>query len=140
MRLKTFLVIAAFIYLGFGIGLLSIPGPLMALYGLILDSWGQVIARILGTSLIAFALVFWLIRGSPISDASLAVIRASFLYNILDVPIIGFATVTGVMSPMGWQAAGLHLFLAAGFGYFSRADVAPPAQTRRVVEAADHST
>jgi hypothetical protein len=145
MKLKTFLIAAAVIYLGFGAGLVTVPAPLMSIYGLALDPWGQVMARILGTALVAFALVFWWMRESPVSDASLAVMRASFIYNVLDLPIIGVATMTGVMTPMGWQAAGLHLLLAIGFGYFSLEGLggrvaSESPQVRRAAAATDRGT
>ncbi len=77
------------------------------------------IARILGSSLLGFALAFWWIKDDMESHTLRAVIGASFIYNLLDLPIVIMASATGLMNLMGWVAVGLHVFLAAGFGYFS---------------------
>jgi hypothetical protein len=124
MKAKTFLPIAAVLYFGFGLGLLLAPTPFMSVYGVSLDPGGVLMARILGAALIGFALVFWQARPLAASPALHAVFLASFVYNVLDLPIVAIATISGVMSSFGWSAVGLHVFLAAGFGYltFKRED------------------
>lgn len=118
MRLRTFLAIAAALYAMYGLGLALVPATFMAVYGVELDSGGSLIARILGAALIGFALIFWWSRDEGVSDRLQAVLRASFVYNVIDLPIVLLATVQGVMSAVGWSAVVLHLLLASGFGYF----------------------
>jgi hypothetical protein len=124
MKAKTFLPIAAILYLGFGLGLLLVPVPFMSVYGVNLDSGGALMARILGAALIGFALLFWRTRTLVASPALHSVFLASFVYNVLDLPIVTIATMSGVMSSFGWSAVGLHVFLAVGFGWltFKRVD------------------
>lgn len=120
MKLSTFSAIWAVIYFGFGLGLLFIPVQFMTTYGVSLDANGALMARILGASLIAYALTFWLNRNIPSTDKSWQnLLLTSFIYNIVDIPIVLMATLNGVMSPMGWIPVGLHIFLAATFGYFA---------------------
>lgn len=124
MKGTTFLPIAAVLYFGFGLGLLLAPAPFMSVYGVTLDPGGALMTRILGAALIGFALLFWRARALAASPALHAVFLASFVYNLLDLPIVTIATISGVMSSVGWSAVGLHVFLAAGFGYlaFKRVD------------------
>jgi hypothetical protein len=118
MKLSTFLIIAAVAYAGFGLGLLAVPTPFMFVYGVSLDNGGALMARILGSALLGFTLIFWWCRNSASSDALQAIIRASFIYNVVDLPVVFIATLTGVMGPLGWIPVILHLLLALGFGYF----------------------
>jgi hypothetical protein len=119
MKLSTFSVIWALIYAGFGIGLLLIPAQFMTTYGVTLDSSGAFMARILGSSLTGFALIFWWNRKQPVSDRTqFFILLGSFIYNLMDLPVVLMGTLNHVMSSMGWIPVGLHVFLAATFGYF----------------------
>ena len=118
MKLGTFLILACIAYIGFGAGLLIAPGPFMSTYGLSLDEGGMLMSRVLGASLIGFTLVFWWSRNAPSSEALLAVLRASLIYNVLDLPTNIIAIQSGLMNTLAWSAVILHVLLAIGFGYF----------------------
>lgn len=90
----------------------------MAVFGVPLDGGGMLMARVLGSALIGFTLIFWWSRNVPNSDTLQAILRASFIYNVVDFPVVLIATLTGVMGVLGWSAVILHLLLAIGFGYF----------------------
>ena len=120
MKLKTFSTIWSVIYIGWGLGILIIPSQMMAIYGLTLDSSGTLMTRILGAALTTLGLTFWLNRNIPSTEQSwYNLLMTSFIYNILSIPVTFMATLDGVMSSMGWMAVGLHIFLAATFGYFT---------------------
>src|ERR1700739_266254 len=117
MKLSTFSVVWAVIYIGFGLGLLLIPVKFMTTYGVTLDSGGAFMTRILGSSLTGFALIFWWNRKQPATARTQYVILlGSFIYNLLDLPVVLMGTLNHVMSSMGWIPVGLHVFLAATFG------------------------
>lgn len=120
MKLKTFSIIWSVIYIGWGLGLLINPVRLMSIYGLTLDSSGSLMARIVGASLIGFGLTFWLNRNILSTEKGwYNLLLTSFIYNIISIPVTLMATLNGVLSSMGWIAVGLHIFLAATFGYFT---------------------
>jgi|SRR4030095_580547 len=120
MKLKIFSTIWSVIYIGWGLGILITPAQLMATYGLTLDSNGNLMTRILGASLTSLGLTFWLNRNIPSSEKGwYNLLLTSFIYNIISIPLALIATLNGVMSSMGWIAVGLHVFLAATFGYFA---------------------
>lgn len=118
MKLPGWMILAAILYVGFGIGLLIIPVQFMAMYGVGLNPGGAMMARILGSALIGFALLFYWMRNDG-RDTLMSVLRASFVYNVVDFFVVLSATLGGVMNAMGWMPVGLHVFLAAGFGYFA---------------------
>lgn len=118
MKRNTFLILAAIAYVGFGLGLLTIPDTFMSMFSVTLDAGGMLMARILGSALIGFTLIFWWCRNEPDTAALQAVLRASFIYNVVDFPVVLIATLSGVMGTLGWSAVILHLLLALGFGYF----------------------
>ncbi|MEB2779578.1 hypothetical protein U3A58_04165 [Algoriphagus sp. C2-6-M1] len=120
MKLSTFSIIWAVLYVGFGLGLLIIPVQFMATYGVTLDSNGTLMARSFGTALTAYALTFFLNRKIAATDKGwYNLLLTSFIYNIVDIPIMLMATLDGVMNSLGWIPVALHVFLAATFGYFT---------------------
>ncbi len=120
MKISTFSIVWAILYMGFGLGLLIIPIQFMSTYGVTLDQNGLMMTRILGAALTAYALTFWMNRNLPSSEKAWKnLLISSFIYNVLDIPIVFMATLNGIMNAMGWMPVGLHLFLAITFGYFA---------------------
>ena len=119
IKLGTFLAIAAVIAVLFGIGFVLAPGRIVALYGAVLTPAGEVVGRILGSSLIAIALMFWASREQQGADVLRAVLIAGLVANALDLLIMLHATVSGIVSGLGWASVLMHILLAAGFGYFA---------------------
>jgi hypothetical protein len=119
IKLGTFLAIAAVIAVLFGIGFVLSPGRIVALYGAVLTPAGEVVGRILGSSLIAIALMFWASREQQGADVLRAVLIAGLVANALDLLIMLHATVSGIVSGLGWASVIMHILLAAGFGYFA---------------------
>jgi len=119
MKLSVFSSIWAIIYLIFGLGLLLIPLTFMKTYGVALDHEGEFMTRILGSSLTAFGLIYRFNRNIPATDRGQAnLLLGSFIYNLIDIPVVLMATLNGYMNTLGWIPVGLHLFLAVTFGYF----------------------
>jgi hypothetical protein len=119
MQRTTWLVIATVVYGVFGLGLLIVPAAFMSTYGITLDPAGAFMTRILGSALIGFALLFWWGRNDGDSAMMNGVLRASVVYNVIDLPVVLHAVLTGMMNAMGWVPVILHVVLAAGFGYFA---------------------
>jgi hypothetical protein len=119
IKLGAFLAIAAVIAALFGVGFLLAPERVVALYGGTLSPAGAVVGRILGSSLIAIAIMFWASREQLGADVLRAVLIAGPVANALDLVIMLHATVSGIVSGLGWTSVILHILLAAGFGYFA---------------------
>jgi hypothetical protein len=122
MQLRSFLIVASAVYAGFGLGLLVAAASFMSLFGVRLDVGGELMARVYGAALVAFALTFWWSRTSPIAGPVRSLIRANCIFHVLSFALVLWATLRGVMGPSGWGPVILHAMLVAGFGYFGFAD------------------
>jgi hypothetical protein len=94
------------------------PDAAMAPYGLQFNPSGALMARVLGSSLTAFAVLLWLIRNETGAAAN-AVLWAGVVYNVIDIVTNLIHLSNGVLNAMGWIPTLLHVFLAAGMGYFA---------------------
>ena len=117
MKLKTLLVIAAVIFILFGVGLLIAAAPLMSLYGLTLDQDANVVAQIFGAALIGYCAMNWTARNASF-EAQRPIVLNNFLFHLIALFPALLATLSGVLNVLGWSSVIIHLFLTAGFGYF----------------------
>jgi hypothetical protein len=119
MTLNNFLVIATIVAAVFGLAFLVAPSQLVALYGVVLTPATEVIGRIAGSTILAFAIVFWAARNENGAEVLKAVMVAGFVGNGLDFLILLHATATGLLNSLGWLQVLINGALAAGFGYFA---------------------
>jgi len=120
MKLNVFLMIATLVAAVFGLAFLIVPAELVALYGPRLNPAGVVVGRIAGSTILAFAIVYWGARNSKGAETLKAVLVAACISNGLDALIMAHATWTGLVSTMGWGQVVINGLLALGFAYFAR--------------------
>jgi hypothetical protein len=119
MKLNMFLMIATVVAAVFGVAFLFVPAELVALYGPRLNPAGVVVGRIAGSTILAFAIVYWGARNSKGAEALKAVLVAACISNGLDALIMLHATWTGIVNAMGWSAVVINGLLALSFAYFA---------------------
>jgi hypothetical protein len=119
MKLNMFLMIATVVAAVFGLAFLFVPAEFVALYGPRLNPAGVVVGRIAGSTILAFAIVYWGARNSKGAEALKAVLVAACISNGLDALIMLHATWTGIVNVMGWSAVVINGLLAAGFAHFA---------------------
>ena len=119
MKLNNFMLIAAIVAAVFGIAFLIAPSELVALYGVKLTPATEVIGRIAGASILAFAIVFWGARDAKAAEALKGVMVAGVVANGLDALILLHATWVGLLNSYGWPQAAVNGLLALGFAYFT---------------------
>lgn len=124
MTIKTFFAIIAVLALVHGVGFLFVPEQVAASYGMATSASTLLMARLFGAALIGLATIFWFAR-----DGSLEFIRGVFIATIIGntagLIVVALGTMAGTLNAMGWLAALIYLFGAAGSGYFL---VARPSQ------------
>jgi len=118
MKLSNLMIIKAIVCLMFGIPMLLVPAILMSLYGVTLDSYGILVARLYGAALLGNLLLTWFSRSDPGSVALRAAVLHLFIYDGLAFIVTLVAVVTGIMNAFGWSAVGIYLFFTVGYGYF----------------------
>jgi hypothetical protein len=119
MKLSSFLMLATIVAAAFGLAFLVAPSQLVALYGVTLTPATEVIGRIAGSTILAFAIVFWAARNASGAEVLKAVMVAGFVGNGLDFLILLHATAAGLLNGLGWLQVLINGALAAGFGYFA---------------------
>jgi len=119
MKLNSFLMLATIVAAVFGLAFLVAPSQLVAMYGVTLTPATEVIGRIAGSTILAFAIVFWSARNENGAEVLKAVMVAGFIGNGLDFLILLHATATGLLNGLGWLQVLINGLLAAGFGYFA---------------------
>ncbi len=119
MKLNTLLVANTIVAAIFGLAFLIVPAELVGLYGPRLSPAGVVVGRIAGSTILAFAIIYWGARNSKGAEALKAVLVAGCVTNGLDALIMLHATWTGIVNAMGWSAVVINGLLALGFAYFA---------------------
>jgi hypothetical protein len=118
MKLRNLLVVNAIIALAYGISFVLVPVTVLSIYGMTQGTSEALVGQYFGLSLIAIGLITWLARGVTDSESQRAIILALLISDVIGVIVSVLGTVSGVMSAVGWSAAGIYLFLALGYAYF----------------------
>jgi hypothetical protein len=118
MKLSNLMIVKAIVCLVFGIPMLLVPATLMSLYGVTLDSYGMLMARLYGAALLGNLCLTWFCRSDPGSVALRAAVLHLFVYDGLGFIVALVAVVTGLMSALGWSVVAIYLFFTLGYGYF----------------------
>ena len=118
MKLKNLLVINAVIALAYGISYQLVPTTVLSLYGVTTGPGEIFMSRLFGAVLIGIGFLTWLVRDIQNSETQRAIILSLLVYCFIALIVTIHATVTGVMSTVGWTGVGIFLFFTLGYGYF----------------------
>jgi hypothetical protein len=121
MKLNTLLTINAVVILVYAVGALFIPATMLMMYGMTPGAGEQLMTRFFGVSMLALGLLSWLARNATDAIARRAVILAFLVFDTAGAVVSAQGTLSGVMSPLGWQVVAIFLMLLLGFCYFQLA-------------------
>jgi hypothetical protein len=117
MTIKTFFTIIAVLALVHGVGFVLVPEQVAAGYGMATSASTVLMARLFGAALLGLGLIFWFARdGSP--ESARSVLIATIIGNTAGLFVVVMGTIAGTLNSMGWVAALIYLFGAAGSAYF----------------------
>ena len=119
MSQKIFFTAVVVLYVILGVGNLLWPQEFIAGFGVSLTPAGVLMARVVATAAIAFAIIYWVCRDAGPSRLFTAVLYGSIAEKLIQVVLIVMAVNAGVFNSMGWVMAGLQSVLALGFAYFA---------------------
>ncbi len=119
MKISHFLTLAAAVAAIFGLAFLVIPSPLVLFFGVKLTPATEVLGRLAGSTILAFAIVYWGARNGKGAEALKAAVVAGLVTNGLDALILLHATWVGILNSYGWAQAAINGLLSAGFAYFA---------------------
>lgn len=119
MRLRTFLIINACLFIPFGIGMLTVPSFIFPMLKVHLDDDGLMMARTVGSMLLSFGLICFYARNETLHSIGMkAVIIGNLSFHTIDFLITGKSAITGVMNSFGFMFSLMHFLFAIGFIYF----------------------
>jgi hypothetical protein len=119
MKFSTLCIVNTIIAAVFGLGFALVPGSATSLYGVDLSAAGLFVARLLGTSLISFAVLSFLAKDLMKSGARRPVVMSMFVGDALGFIASLIAQLQGLFNAFGWSTVVIYLLLALGWGYFA---------------------
>jgi hypothetical protein len=117
MRLTNLLVVSAAIAAIFGVALVVLTGPLLAIYGMTVDKTGTVIAQLFGSLLIAFAVLNWFARNVTDPEARRAVVLGNLTGDAVGFVVILLGQLAGIANQLGWSNVAIYLLLTLAWAY-----------------------
>ncbi len=119
MKRNVFLMISTVVFGAFGLGLLLVPHLVASIYGSSLNVGGEISARLMGASLIGYALMnFWLCEAED-SATLTAFLRGNAAFNGIALVLTLSFTVSGMWGTVGWSAVVMHALFGAGYVYYA---------------------
>jgi hypothetical protein len=116
MKLRTLLIVNAFVLGCSGILAVLLPSSVLSLYGVESGPAAQLMAQYAGLGSLVIALLAWFSRNVNDPKAQKAIILAFLISYFLGVIISVFGTISGTMT-IGWAVVGIYLLFAIGYGY-----------------------
>lgn len=120
MTAKTFFAIIAVLALVHGVGFVLVPEQVAASYGIATSAATLLMARLFGAALVGLALIFWFARDGS-TESVRGVFIATIVGNTAGLIAVVMGTTAGTLNALGWVAALIYLFGAAGSAYFMMA-------------------
>ena len=125
--MRKLLAVTAWVEVSTGVALIAAPGPVVSLLaGAVLDTAGWLVARVAGAALLALGLACWLARNDGRRPATLGLVAAMLLYNLMAAALLVHAGISLQLTAIGlWPAVALHVALALWCVICLKAEVAP---------------
>jgi vacuolar-type H+-ATPase subunit I/STV1 len=117
MTIKTFFTIIAVLALAHGAGFVMVPEQVSASYGMAISPATLLMARLFGAALLGLGLIFWFARNGS-RESVRSVFIATVIGNTVGLIVVVLGTMAGTLNSMGWIAALIYLFGAAGSAYY----------------------
>jgi hypothetical protein len=118
MRLRSLLLLAGVIALGFGLAFLLAPRIVLPLYGVAVDPGIVLMARFFGAALVQLGTVLYLIRDVGDLRTQRGVVIGSFLGSLAGLVVALTGQFWGVVNTLGWSTVAIYGALTLGYGTF----------------------
>jgi hypothetical protein len=119
MKLRSFLILNAIMFIPFGIGMLTMPSFIFPMVGVDLDADGLVMASTVGSMLLSFGIICFFARNEDLGAGGMkAILTGNLVFHTIDSFLTGKGALTEVMNPMGFMFSSMHLVIAVGFLIF----------------------
>jgi hypothetical protein len=122
VRLRSLLLLAGIIALGFGLAFLLAPRPMLSLYGVAAEPGTVLVSRFFGAALVQLGLVLYLIRDVGDLRTQRGVVIGSFLGSVAGLVVALTGQFWGVTNQLGWSTVAIYGLLTLGYGSFMFGD------------------
>jgi len=119
MKLSTLMIVNTIVAAVFGLGFVLAPGQVTSFYSPEVGANLRYVAQLFGAALLGFAVLTWVARNAPDSEARRAILLALFVGDCLGFVLALIGQIGGVVNALGWSTVLIYLLLALGFGYFT---------------------
>jgi hypothetical protein len=118
MKLKYLLVINAVVDVIFGIGLILVPGTVLALF-VPMPMYNLLGTQLLGANMIGFAVLNFFARNANEGNGLLrSILLANLASNLIGFVLSLIIQIGGTGTMMNWITVAITLVFVLGFGYF----------------------
>ncbi len=117
MKVKLPFTLAAIAWLLFGLPFVLVPGFAMSLFNISLDIWGNFMVQLFGASLLGFAVISWLVKDDPPSEARRHIILGEAVHSAIATILFVYGAIVGFASWLSYIPGLLHLIFTVWFGY-----------------------
>lgn len=118
MTIKLFLSIIGALEVIHGVAFIAAPSPVALLYGLEPTVAVALMSRLFGGALIAWGAILWSTKDCRDEATVRSMLVATAVAEAISLVFVVQSTLGGTMNGMGWVAAFIYLFGAAGCAYF----------------------
>lgn len=117
MKLKTLLVLNAFVGVGSALTAILLGEKVLSMYGVDSNTSAILMGQYAALGTLAMALVAWSARNIKDLKSQRTIIPAFLITNVLGVIISLSGIFSGVMKN-GWPVVGIYLIFAIGYAWF----------------------
>ena len=118
MTIRIFLSIVGALGVIHGAAFIIAPYQVASIYGLEQSLAVALVSRLFGGALLAWGAILWLTRSFRDETATRAVLISTCVGEAISLVFVVQSTLEGTLNAMGWVAALIYLFGAAGCAYF----------------------
>ncbi len=119
MKLKSFLIINAVLFVPFGIGMLLMPSFIFPMIGVNLDADGLLMASTVGSMLLSFGIISYVSRNEDLHTIGMkGILTGSLVFHSIDFLLTFRGAYSNTMNSLGYLFSTLHFLLAVGFLYY----------------------
>ena len=118
MTIRIFLSIVGALGVIHGAAYIIAPYQVASIYGLEQSLAVALVSRLFGGALLAWGAILWLTRSFRDETATRAVLISTCVGEAISLVFVVQSTLEGTLNAMGWVAALIYLFGAAGCAYF----------------------
>jgi hypothetical protein len=116
--MNTLFLVAMVLEAVVAVGFLSVPGALLAPFGVVLEPTAIPLARLYGSAVLTFPVLLAYSRASADAAPKRIAARALFVYFLVSTAVLAVMQLGGLMNSLGWILVAVHVALTIWFGAF----------------------